>query len=85
MLLDGKTNRSQQCALEANRAKCILGCSKHSVTSRSKEGIVLLYSVFVQSHPESSVQFWASQFKKDGKVHPEEGNKSVEKAGRNVL
>ena len=37
---DGKLNRSQQCALAAKRASCILGCIKHSIASPSKEVIV---------------------------------------------
>ncbi|KAK4827618.1 hypothetical protein QYF61_019543 [Mycteria americana] len=41
---------------------------KHSITSRSKEVIILLYSVLVQPHLEHCVRFWALQFKKGVKV-----------------
>ncbi|KAK4822651.1 hypothetical protein QYF61_018603, partial [Mycteria americana] len=45
-------NRSQQCALAAKRAKHILGCIKHSITSWSREVTILLYSQTVQPHLE---------------------------------
>ncbi|KAK4815480.1 hypothetical protein QYF61_003016, partial [Mycteria americana] len=66
VLVDGKLNMSQQCA--AKRANCLLRCIKHSITSRSKEVIVTLYSVLVWPHLEHCVQFWVPQFKKDVKV-----------------
>ncbi|KAK4818077.1 hypothetical protein QYF61_004627 [Mycteria americana] len=44
VLADSRLNRSQQCALAAKRANRIVGCIKHSITGRSKEVIILLYS-----------------------------------------
>jgi len=59
---------SHHSALAAKRANSILGCIKHSVTSRAKELTTLLYLVLVWPHLEYCVQFCAPQFKKDVKV-----------------
>ena len=59
VLVERRLNRSQQCALAAKRANCILGCIKHSITSQSKAVIVPLYLALVWPHLECCAQFWA--------------------------
>jgi len=67
VLVGSRLSRSQQGAWQP-RGQTHLGCIKHSMTSRSKEGIVPLYSALVCPHLEYCVLFWAPPFKKDVKV-----------------
>lgn len=46
------------------KGKWCPGCIRYSIVSQSKEMIVLLCSVLVQTHLEYFMQFWAPQYKK---------------------
>ena len=56
---------SWQCVLAAQEANHILGCINRSVTRRSREVILLLYSSLVRPHLEYCIRFWGPQHKKD--------------------
>ena len=85
VLVDSKLDMSEQCALAAQKTNRILGCIRRSMTSRSREVILPLYSVSVRLHleylnpdVESSVQ---ERHRPIG-AHPEEGHKNDPRAER---
>ena len=63
--MEGKLKMSQQRALTAQKANCILGCIKRSVVSRLREVILPLCSVLVESHLEYCIQMWSPQYRRD--------------------
>ena len=65
VLVDNRLVMSQQSALVAKKANGILGYNKKRACSRSREVILLLYSVLRGPHLEYCIQFQAIQFKKD--------------------
>jgi len=53
LLVDEKLNMTQKCALTGQKANCILGCIPSSMASRSREGILPLYSTLVRPRLEA--------------------------------
>ncbi|PKU37178.1 hypothetical protein llap_12518 [Limosa lapponica baueri] len=60
--VDNKLFTSQQCAVMARTATTLLGCTRLSVASRTRKGILPLCSA-LQRH--NWVQCWGSQYRRD--------------------
>jgi len=65
---DGKLDKSQQCALTAQRANHILGCIERTVASRAREVLLPLCSVLVRPHLEYCIQMESPQDRRDMKL-----------------
>ncbi|GAB0185614.1 cAMP-dependent protein kinase inhibitor alpha [Grus japonensis] len=61
VLIEERLNMSQQRVLAAQKANHVLGCIKRSVTSRSREVILPLYSALMRPHLQYCIQLWGPQ------------------------
>ncbi|GAB0178580.1 hypothetical protein GRJ2_000323300 [Grus japonensis] len=65
VLVDKKLNITWHWAFASQKANHVLGCIKRSVTSRSREVILPLYSALVRPHLEYCIQLWGPHHEED--------------------
>jgi len=63
--MDSKLDMSQQCALAAQKASCILGCIKRGMANRLREVILPFCPVLVRHHLKYCVQMWSPHYGRD--------------------
>ena len=84
MLVDGRLNMRWQCALAAQKGNHIQACNKRSMTSRSREVILSLYSALMRHHLDYCVQYYVRLPTQEGHcaigVSPEEGHEDDQRA-----
>lgn len=64
LLVDKELKVSQQCALAAQRARGVLGCTKRRVASETREVILPLCSALLIHHLQRCIQPWDSHHRK---------------------
>ena len=65
VLVDGKLDICQQCALATQKTNCILGCIQRCVASRARDMILLLYPLLARPHLKCCLQLRSSQYRRD--------------------
>jgi len=63
VLVETKLNASHECVLVAKQANGILGCTRQSIASRSREVILPLCSALVRPDLDCWIQLWAAPVK----------------------
>lgn len=69
-----RLNVSWQCVLSAQKASHTMDCTKSSVASKEKKGIVLLYSAFMRPHQSPVFSCGAPAQEGSIRASPEEGH-----------